>query len=118
MSFPPTATDVDGIRRRPTILSFLSFRSTPAEDVPSAVVSPTFSPSPSEFFDKMGNGSTNGQPRFYNGQISFLEAAKSRLGKTIAIGLFVVVSVLVLLSPGSPISKLFGGKGNSRFNYF
>ncbi|KAK9474251.1 nucleoside phosphatase family-domain-containing protein [Dipodascopsis tothii] len=97
MSFPPTAAENE-IRRRPAFFSFLSFGSGP-EDTNNRV----FSPSPSGFFDKIGNGSLN-QGRFDPNQVSLAEAAKSRLGKTIGVIVLFLVGMFLYLSPSSPLA--------------
>ncbi|KAK7208246.1 nucleoside phosphatase family-domain-containing protein [Myxozyma melibiosi] len=98
MSFPPSQQDSDhnGFRRRPTIFSFLSFRSDPADSASSSGMStPPF----------LGSSFLEKGPERYKGSVSFGQALRSRLGKTIVFGLLVFLGFLLYLSPPSNVSK-------------
>ncbi|KAK9466572.1 nucleoside phosphatase family-domain-containing protein [Lipomyces arxii] len=92
MSFPPSA-DADGIRRRPNIFSFLSFRTVNDDSVNDSSFSFDKSPSPSK-----------SQSR----HISLIEAAKSRIGKTLIFGTLLLVALFVYLSPSASVTKFVG----------
>ncbi|KAK9326322.1 nucleoside phosphatase family-domain-containing protein [Lipomyces orientalis] len=91
MSFPPSATDADGIRRRPNLFSFLSFRSNSEDSVNSMAFT----------YDKSSTPPT----RHQTPQISVVQAAKSRLGKTLVICVLVLVGLIVFLNPSESVTK-------------
>ncbi|KAK9455185.1 nucleoside phosphatase family-domain-containing protein [Dipodascopsis uninucleata] len=98
MSFPPTS-EADGIRRRPTIFSFLSFRSqTPDDNADSHMYSPSSS---SSLFEKV-NATKN------NRSVSVVELAKSRIGKTVIFGIITLLCFALYLSPPSGVQKFVG----------
>ncbi|KAK9478325.1 nucleoside phosphatase family-domain-containing protein [Lipomyces japonicus] len=98
MSFPPSSSEPDGIRRRPNIFSFLSFRSPSAQN--SEPGSPLFGSSAA---GSSGSGLFEKEPlsNFGYGAPSIIEAAKSRIGKTVIFILVVAFGFLFYFSPSS-----------------
>ncbi|KAK9359606.1 nucleoside phosphatase family-domain-containing protein [Lipomyces starkeyi] len=94
MSFPPSATDADGIRRRPTLFAFLSFRSNSSDSDNSASFN----------FDKSSPPPARHQPQ----PISVVQAAKSRLGKTLIVCVLVLVGLIVFINPSDSVAKFVG----------
>ncbi|KAK9370247.1 nucleoside phosphatase family-domain-containing protein [Lipomyces kononenkoae] len=95
MSFPPSTADADGIRRRPALFSFLSFSRSNSPDTDTG----------SSFnFDKTSPPPVRHQPQ----KISIVEAAKSRVGKTLIVCLVVLVALIVFLNPSKSVAKFVG----------
>ncbi|KAK9463714.1 nucleoside phosphatase family-domain-containing protein [Lipomyces oligophaga] len=98
MEFPQSAQDTEnGMRRRPTIFSFLSFRSS--TDGNSLNGSSSSYSSGSGLLDKLPSGRSKPS-------LSLGLALRSRIGKTFLVGLLLIASLVLYLSPPASMAKL------------